>query len=94
LWCRYVPEPDVVPPCVAFAVGRGVGSAVARNRVRRRLRAALESLAGSPLLTHGLLLVGARPGAPERTFAELRQELSMMLGSFGTVVVRPREAGR
>jgi ribonuclease P protein component len=28
------------PPRVAYAVGRGVGSAVARNRVRRRLRAA------------------------------------------------------
>ena len=94
MWCRYVPEPDVVPPCVAFAIGRAVGSAVARNRVRRRLRAALELLAGPPLLANGLLLVGARPGAPERTFAELREELSMMLSSFGTVVVEPQEAVR
>jgi ribonuclease P protein component len=94
LWCRYVPEPDVVPPCVAFAIGRAVGSAAARNRVRRRLRAVLELLAGSPLLANGLLLVGARPGALERTFAELREELSMMLGSFGTVAVEPHEAVR
>src|SRR4029077_16025747 len=28
------------PPRVAYAVGRGVGNAVVRNRVRRRLRAA------------------------------------------------------
>jgi ribonuclease P protein component len=84
LWCRYLPEPDVVPPRVAFAIGRAVGSAVARNRVRRRLRAALESFAGSPLLPCGLLLVGARPTASERTFAELRTELTVMLGSGAT----------
>jgi ribonuclease P protein component len=29
---------DNRPPVVAFAVGRGVGDAVTRNRVRRRLR--------------------------------------------------------
>lgn len=31
------------PPRVAYAVGRGVGSAVDRNRVRRRLRAAVRA---------------------------------------------------
>jgi ribonuclease P protein component len=29
---------DTHPPVVGFAVGRGVGDAVTRNRVRRRLR--------------------------------------------------------
>jgi ribonuclease P protein component len=84
----------VVPPGVAFAIGRGVGSAVARNRVRRRLRAALESFAGSALLPHGLLLVGARPGVHERTFVELRQELAVMLDSFRTAAVVAQAAGR
>src|SRR5712671_6682489 len=32
--------PNVDPPRVAFSVGRGVGDAVTRNLVRRRLRAA------------------------------------------------------
>jgi ribonuclease P protein component len=90
LWCRYLPAPDVVPPRAAFAIGRSIGSAVARNRLRRRLRAALESLVGSPPLVDGLLLVGARPAALERTFAELREELSLMLNS----AAEPRELVR
>jgi ribonuclease P protein component len=94
LWCRYLPAPDIVPPRIAFAIGRSVGSAVARNRLRRRLRAALESLAGSPPFADGLLLVGTRPTALERTFAELREELSLMLSSFATTPVEPREAVR
>jgi hypothetical protein len=54
----------------------------------------LESLAGSALFPHGLLLVGARPGALERTFVELRQELAVMLASFRTAAVVPQAAGR
>jgi ribonuclease P protein component len=92
LWCRYLPEPDVVPPRVGFAIGRSVGSATARNRVRRRLRAALESLAGSPLLLHGWLLVGARPPAVERTYDDLRGELSLMLGSLVATPTEARDA--
>ena len=38
LWCRYLDDPDVVPPRVAFAIGRAVGGASIRNRLRRRLR--------------------------------------------------------
>jgi ribonuclease P protein component len=52
-------------------LSRQVGSAVARNRLRRRLRAIVAS---TPLPT-GLLLIGAstgaRPSATELTFEEL-----------------------
>ncbi len=41
LWCSFVLDPDLVPPQVAFAIGRAVGPAVSRNRLRRRLRAVL-----------------------------------------------------
>jgi ribonuclease P protein component len=37
---RGVPTGEASPPRVAYAVGQRVGNAVARNRVRRRLRAA------------------------------------------------------
>src|SRR5579862_1355733 len=47
------------PPRVAFAVGRKVGGAVVRNRVRRRLRA----LARTSALPAGAWLVGVGPGA-------------------------------
>jgi ribonuclease P protein component len=82
LWCRYLPEPAIVPPRVAYSVGRAVGGAVVRNRVRRRLRAAVAAVAESPLLPHGWLLVGARPNASERTFEELRRDVSVMLGTM------------
>src|SRR5205814_1232199 len=48
-------------PRVAYAVGRKVGAAVVRNRLRRRLRAAVTDLA--PMLAPGAALFGALPEA-------------------------------
>jgi ribonuclease P protein component len=79
LWCRYVADAQVVPPRLAFSIGRSVGTAVARNRLRRRLRAAVQCMAGAPLLPYGWLLIGARPMALERSFDELVAEIAGML---------------
>jgi ribonuclease P protein component len=81
LWCRYVADPDAVPPRLAFSIGRSVGPAVARNRLRRRLRSAIDLAAGSGQLPPGWLLVGARPSALEQTFGELCNEVTRMLTS-------------
>lgn len=67
LWCSFVPDSEVVPPQVAFAIGRATGSAVQRNLLRRRLRAVLRECEVPP----GLLLIGASARVNERTFAEL-----------------------
>ena len=84
-----------MPPRVAYSVGRSVGTAVVRNRVRRRLRAAVAAVAGSPLLPHGWLLVGARSSSSERTFDQLRQDVCTMLGAMaGTQQLGDHEAGR
>jgi ribonuclease P protein component len=79
LWCRYLADPQVVPPRLAFSIGRTLGTAVERNRLRRRLRMAIGSRAGSPALDNGWLLVGARAPALEQTFAELDVEVGDML---------------
>jgi ribonuclease P protein component len=81
LWCRYLDDPTVVPPRVAFAIGRPVGSAVVRNRLRRRLRELLRAATSgdAPLLAGGLVLVGARPEATERSFAQLGDEVNVLL---------------
>jgi ribonuclease P protein component len=42
---RYVSGDPARPPRVAYAVARKVGSAVDRNRIRRRLRAAVSERA-------------------------------------------------
>lgn len=64
---------------MAFSISRKVGTAVARNRLRRRLRAAVQSVGGPPHLADGLLLIGARPTALELEFDELVAEVASML---------------
>jgi ribonuclease P protein component len=75
---------------VAFSISRKVGTAVARNRLRRRLRAAVQSLVGPPHLADGLLLIGARPSALELEFDKLVAEVAGMLSG----VVPTDAAGR
>lgn len=65
------------PPKVAYAVGRRVGSAVRRNRLRRRLRAVVADLA--PDMRPGAYLVGAAPAAADLPFGELKAVVSQAL---------------
>lgn len=65
------------PPRVAYAVGRRVGSAVRRNRLRRRLRAVVADLA--PEMRPGAYLVGAAPAAADLPFGELKAVVSQAL---------------
>lgn len=58
-------------PAVAFAIGRSVGNAPARNRLRRRIRAILADLDLAP----GTYLVSAGPAATRLTPEELRAQL-------------------
>jgi ribonuclease P protein component len=61
------------PPCapqVAYAIGRKVGGAVVRNRLRRRLRAIVAELA--PALRPGAYLLGATAEATKLSFQELK----------------------
>lgn len=67
-------------PGVAFAIGRAIGNAVVRNRLRRRLRAILSDSAVPP----GLLLIGARPGVVELTFDDLRSTMGRLLSKLAT----------
>jgi ribonuclease P protein component len=77
LWCTWCPEPSTTTTSVAFALNRALGTAVTRNRLRRRLRAILSELEHT--LPGGLLLIGANPPAIELTFDQLRTELRTLL---------------
>ncbi len=67
------------PPRVAYAVGRRVGTAVARNRLRRRLRAIMRAMPLAP----GCYLVGAGPDAAGLDHAALEAELCDALDALG-----------
>jgi ribonuclease P protein component len=69
------------PPRVAFALGRKVGSAVERNRLRRRLRSIMAGLAGGPSgpLRSGAYLIGARPGVNSLSYQELELHVERVL---------------
>ena len=75
LWCSSLLDSNVTPPQVAFAIGRPVGPAVQRNRVRRRLRAILSDAAVPP----GLFLFGVTPRIVELSFDELLQLVHQLL---------------
>ncbi len=62
---------------VAYAVGRRVGGAVRRNRLRRQLRAVMSGLGAR--LRPGAYQVGAGAGAAALSFAELRERVTEAL---------------
>ncbi len=76
---RFVADDAADPPRVAFAIPRKVGTAVTRNRVRRRLRAVLRSHALDP----GLYLVRVSPGAGQLTSAQLRAHVERVDARLG-----------
>jgi len=77
LRASYVQESAETPglACVGYAVGRRYGNAVARNRLRRRLRAALREVASGTALAPGAYLVSARPDAADLDYGALRMAL-------------------
>jgi ribonuclease P protein component len=65
-------------PLVGITVSKSVGTAVIRNRLRRRLAASLHDLLSSQARMR--LLVIARPSAAALPFAALQDELRRALG--------------
>ncbi len=79
MWCSFVNDPAASPLQVAFSVGRSVGSATRRNRLRRRLRVIVAAAAPRSGLDGGWLMIGAKPAATELTFEQLRVEVDTLV---------------
>jgi ribonuclease P protein component len=80
LWIRALPGPTDQPPRIAFAIGRTVGGAVVRNRLRRRLRALIADRADQ-LVPGGTYLIGAGPDACGIPTDQLAATLTELLGA-------------
>ena len=78
---RFVPGESWAPPRVAYAVG-GVGNAVVRTRLRRRLRAAVAG-AEAELRAGGAYLVSARREALTMPFDALVEALATLFRAAG-----------
>ncbi|MBV9659683.1 MAG: ribonuclease P protein component [Acidimicrobiales bacterium] len=73
----WVPGDPAEPPRVAYTIGRRVGTAVVRNRLRRRLRMLIREAA--PTLRPGAYLIGVAPSATTWTYAQLEAHVHKAL---------------
>lgn len=69
---------------LGFAIPRRTGTAVVRNRVRRRIRAIFHELIRDEhgLVPGGSILVGAGPGVADRSHDQLREDVRRLLGDL------------
>jgi ribonuclease P protein component len=81
LWMSVIADPAATPPRVGFAVGRSVGSAPVRNRIRRRLRALARVHAD--VLAPGWYLVGADASFVELPFHDAERDFLTALTEVG-----------
>ena len=79
----FAADPELERPRVAFAFNRFSGTAVERNRARRRLRALFAEHADR--LRSGRYLVGARGAASQVTYRRAQAQLLEMLKSAGAL---------
>jgi ribonuclease P protein component len=90
LWCTYLQQNDLERCHVAFAIGRPVGPAVERNRLRRRLRVIVRQHDFAP----GFWLIGARASAVELTFDQLQVKMLDLATAVSTSLDRSRQPSR
>lgn len=83
----WLPGPDDEPPRLACAVGRPVGTAVVRNRLRRRARAIIAEAASE--LPGGTYLVGLAPAAAGLTYGELRTTVLTAIAALPRDTAQP-----
>ncbi len=67
---------------IGYTVTKRIGNAVIRNRVKRRLRAAVASLEPNELRADCDYVLIARPGALKRAFVDLTNDLRAGLASI------------
>ena len=85
----FAPVDEMTPgvfPQVGYAIGRRCGSAVVRNRLRRRARAVVREEASS--LPRGAFLVRLEPGASSLSAAQFRHDLTEAMHRAGEAASR------
>lgn len=94
----HLPEPTGIessagPVRVGFVVSKAVGNAVVRNRVKRRLRAAVAEQLSGPLAGHpaGTVVIRALPPSATAAWDDLKKDVdSAMVGALRKAAGRRR----
>ncbi len=85
LVCSLAPAPEPGATRVGFIVGRRIGNAVTRNRVKRRMREAVRSLYPRLRSGHDLVFI-ARPPAAFASVSDLAAAITSLTQRAGLVV--------
>ncbi|MBX9924844.1 MAG: ribonuclease P protein component [Hyphomicrobiaceae bacterium] len=94
---RAAPEdgiPVIIGPRFGFTITKKLGNAVVRNRMRRRLKAALAGLAATHAAPDMDYVVVARPPAFDQDFAALAVDLKSALRRVEAVRSGAHRSGR
>jgi ribonuclease P protein component len=86
---RHVALDDDDRCLVAYAVGRHAGTAVARNRIRRRLRALVAEAAAEGRIPRGAMVISAASSVATAPFALVRRDLGRAFEGIGAARPRP-----
>jgi len=83
--------PAIAGPRFGFTITRKIGNAVTRNRIRRRLRAALEQVSPAAADPASDYVIVAREAAVDQDFASLVTDLKRALAKVANPS-RPRKS--
>jgi ribonuclease P protein component len=78
--CTWISDAAAVPPRVGYGIGRAAGGAVVRNRVRRRLRAAVR--AEADVFPPGWYLLSAGSAAATAEYGSLRASVHALVSQI------------
>ena len=80
LWCSLLLDSSLENAHIGYAIGRQVGGAVERNRIKRQLRALFSSRSGQ--LQPGWYLIGVTPNASGSTWDQLGALVDRLIGQI------------
>ena len=80
-------DPTLSSPHIGYAIGRQVGGAVERNRIKRQLRAIFGTRSGQ--LRPGWYLIGVTPKATGSTWDHLGNLVDRLIGQIEAKISQP-----